>query len=268
MDEGRYDRNERLFGREGQGRLAETRVTLVGLGGLGSHLAQQLAYLGMRAFALVDPDVVTESSLNRLIGAVPADAAAGSAKVDVAERLIKTINPDAAVATCGSRLDAPEAAAAVRDADLVLAGLDDDVARLQLTALTSSAGRPLFDLASGIGEDGRQFGGRVLFAEPGVRCAWCLGELDPEELALANLSPEQRRARDESYGIDRSALGVADASVVSLNGVVASLAVTEAMAFVTGIRAPAILLRYRGDTGTVGRRTDEPTGPCPYCGRD
>jgi molybdopterin/thiamine biosynthesis adenylyltransferase len=46
MDESRYSRNIALFGEEGQRKIAATAVAVVGLGGLGSHVAQQLAYLG------------------------------------------------------------------------------------------------------------------------------------------------------------------------------------------------------------------------------
>src|SRR5438128_2649149 len=63
--DGRYSRNEELFGAEGQAKIARTKVTIVGLGGLGSQVGQQLVYLGVRSFALIDFDIVTDSSLNR-----------------------------------------------------------------------------------------------------------------------------------------------------------------------------------------------------------
>jgi hypothetical protein len=53
--------------------------------------------------------------------------------------------------------------------------------------------------------------------------------------------------------------------VVSLNGVVASLAVTEFMVFVTGMRAPAGQLIYRGETPVVRRVVDEPEPGCYFC---
>src|SRR5438270_12650124 len=94
MTEGRYSRNIALFGSEGQQRIAATRVAIVGLGGLGSHVAQQLAYLGVVRYGLIDGDVVTESSLNRVVGAVPRDVLAMTPKVQSARRLIKSIQPD------------------------------------------------------------------------------------------------------------------------------------------------------------------------------
>ncbi len=79
------------------------------------------------------------------------------------------------------------------------------------------------------------------------------------------MSPEQRAADDQIYGIDRGALGQTGPAVVSINGVVASLAVTEFMAFVTGIRDPVAQLVYRGDLTRLTRSIDPPRTGCWYC---
>lgn len=265
--EGRFDRNERFFGPEGQAKIAATRLAIVGNGGLGSIFTQQAAYLGFRSFGLVDADIVTGSSLNRLVGAVLADVGLSS-KVDVALRVIRSVDPDAEVDVVRKWLTDSEARRVITGADIVIGCLDDDAARLELTEITTTARLPYLDLASEISVDGDAYGGRVVFAEPGRRCVYCLGELDSEELALSGLSPEQRRARDTSYGLSKAAMGRRGAAVVSVNGVVASLGLTELMVYVTGLRPPAITLTYRGDVGVVRRRTNEPSGPCPYCGRD
>lgn len=265
--ESRFDRNERFFGREGQEKIESIRLAIVGCGGLGSIFTQQAAYLGFRRFGLVDADIVTGSSMNRLVGAVPSDVDR-TPKVEVAERVIRSVDPAAEVNAAQEWLEHPTSRALVAGSDIVVGCLDDDVARLQLTDLVSNARRSYFDLASDIGEGGKTYGGRMVFAEPGRRCVYCLGELDAGELALAGLTPEQRAARDTVYGIRRDALGSRGASVVSINGVIAALALTEIMVYVTGLRAPAITLTYHGSRGTVRRRIDEPSGPCPYCGRD
>lgn len=261
----RFDRNERFFGSAGQAAIGATRVGIVGLGGLGSHIAQQLAYLGIRQFVLVDGDNVTESSLNRLVGSGPGDGVAAIAKVIVAERTIKIVEPTADIQPIVGWLE--DASENLRAVDLIMAGLDDDVARLALTELASAAGIPYVDAATEIGLRDDPYGGRVVCGDPGIRCLWCVGELDADELALAGLTLEQRRMHDRNYGLKREASGPG-AAVVSINGVVASLAVTEAMMWLTGLRRPVPLLRYRADLGSVTRRTDEPTHPCPYCRRD
>ena len=224
MSESRFDRSERFFGSEGQRRIGETRLAVVGCGGLGSVFIEQAAYMGFRSFALVDRDLVSGSSMNRLVGARQADVDA-TLKVSVAERSIRTVDPTAVVDAVPEWLTHPQAQAA-------------------------------------------SYGGRVAIGLPGIRCVYCLGELDPGELALAQLTPEQRRTRDDSYGVVNDALDGRGAAVISLNGVVASLGLTELMVYITGLREPAITLTYKGERGIVRRRTDEPIGPCPYCGRD
>ena len=79
-------------------------------------MAQQLAYLGVIRYALIDDDAITESSLNRVIGAVPQDVPSKTPKVRAAERLIKSLQPEAAVTVLGARVtrSSEDAAATVR----------------------------------------------------------------------------------------------------------------------------------------------------------
>ena len=266
-DGGRFDRNERLFGAAGQARIRALRVAVVGAGGLGSFVVPEAAYLGVGAMTVIDDDVVTESSLNRMLGAVLADVPAATPKVHVVARVARSIDPDLSVEPIKAWLTDNHARAAIAAADLIVGCLDDDYARLQLNEIASDAQRSLIDLASDVVDDGRHYGGRVAVALPGRRCLSCLGVLDPDELALGALSPDQRAARDRTYGVQLGALDARGASVVTINGVVASLGMTELMVLVTGLRAPRATLTYRGDTGAVLVNGDDPTAPCYYCGR-
>jgi molybdopterin-synthase adenylyltransferase len=262
----RYSRNEALFGAEGQRKIAATNVAIVGLGGLGSHVTQQLSYLGVQAYGLVDYDIVTDSSMNRLIGAVDADVESQTKKIAVAERMIKAINPLATIVPIDAKINTPEAEAAIAAADVVFGCLDRDLPRLKLTELCARYAKPLFDLASDTsGEDEEPwYGGRVVFAN-GSGCLVCHNLLDQQEIARDSMSPEQRETHDRIYGIELGALVGTGPMVVSVNGVVASLAVTECMALVTGMRAPVAQLIYRGETSVVRRVIDESEQGCYFC---
>jgi hypothetical protein len=259
--EERYSRQLTMFGAEGQARIAEGGVAIVGLGGLGSHVAQQLAYIGVERFVIVDPDALEASNLNRLIGAYPADV--GAPKVQLAARMIRCVQPQAAV----DAIEADFHAAALGPAlpvDVLFGCVDNDVARLELLHYCSARALPYIDLASDVAPGG-EFGGRVIFAKDGERCLSCLEELDQHALARARMTDEQRAADDRIYGIERHALGGGGPSVVGINGVVASLGVTEFMAWRTGLREPIGYLNYRGDRGTVAVRVDPERGHCHYC---
>ena len=90
-----YDRQVRAFGPEGQQRLARLRVAIIGLGGTGSIAAQQLVHLGIHRFLLVDPDVVEETNLNRVVGATRSDV--GRTKVAVAARYLQSFVETASI---------------------------------------------------------------------------------------------------------------------------------------------------------------------------
>jgi molybdopterin/thiamine biosynthesis adenylyltransferase len=258
----RYARHERLFGAEGQEKIASTRVAIIGLGGLGCHVAQQLAYLGVVDFVLADHDVVTRSSLNRLVGATQDDIDAP--KVDIASRMITAIQPNAEVAVISKRFDVDSPLELEGERGVLFGCVDDDVDRLEILKRASAYALPYIDLASDITTDGI-YGGRIVFAKDGERCLSCLGELDQHVLARAQMTNEQRAADDAIYGIDRNALDTGGPSVISINGAVASLAVTEFMAWRTGLRSPIGFLSYRGDLGTVRSRVDPERSYCAYC---
>jgi hypothetical protein len=263
----RYSRNEALFGVQGQAKIAGAKVTIIGLGGLGSHVAQQLAYLGVRSFGLVDSDVVTESSLNRLVGAVETDVGTRIKKIAVAERMTHGVTPGAAVRTLDGQFPEPDAQRLVEWADVVFGCVDRDLHRLELTETCSKRGKPYFDLASDTGGgDEPWYGGRVVFCN-GNGCLVCWGLLDQEQMALDRMSEAERETDRRIYGVDRGALHRAGPAVVSVNGTVASLAVTEFMVHLTGLRDPVGQLTYRGDLATVRRSLDPPEPDCLYCNR-
>ena len=97
--EDRFSRNIALFGHAGQKRISASAVGVVGLGGLGSHVAQQLVYLGVRDLTYVDDDQITTSSLNRVVTAIEDDALS-TAKVDSAARLAHAVAVAPALLRC------------------------------------------------------------------------------------------------------------------------------------------------------------------------
>lgn len=268
IDPSRFSRNIALFGAAGQELISAARVAVIGLGGLGSHAVQQLIHLGVEQLVLADPDIVTASSLNRVVGTTPADVDSHEAKTAVAQRLAQQIQPACSVDAFTSDFRDLHAKSAIARCSSVISCLDDDAARLDLTELCCRMGIPFFDVATDTGEpdDGLWYGGRVLFSGLGDRCPACMDLLDQQALVRATMTPEQVAVDAAIYGVSRDDLGSTGPSVVSLNGVLASLAVMEWMVWTTELRDPSALLEYRGVAGAVFVNRDAPRAGCYYCG--
>lgn len=260
-DQERYSRQIALFGARGQERLRSQRVGIVGLGGLGCHVAQQLAFLGITKFALVDMDVAELSNLNRLITATEKDV--GRPKVEVTQDFITRIQPRAVVDAIRETVFSLAAFKAIQSCDFLFVCVDNDGVRLGVLEVCCSFRKPYLDLASDVEADG-SFGGRLIFTGLGKGCPFCREELDSKEIWRYFARPDQRAEDDRIYGVKRSDLAGGGPSVVALNGVIASHAVTEFMAHVTGLRPPQAHLIYRGTMGIV-TKGEVPDSGCYYC---
>lgn len=231
----RFDRQVLWFREPAQRELSRLTVAIVGLGGLGSHVALQLPYLGILSFVLVDHDVLEETNLNRVVTASSTDV--GRLKVDLAEAAIKRVVPGARILARSERVPHPQVTDALKGADLIFGCVDNDGARLVLNEISRAYGIPYFDLATGIHVvPGRPTvaGGRLAAVLPGGPCLHCMGQIDPAEARFFHQPKgvqEQELAQGYVAGID-----MPDPSVVSLNGTVASLAISELGLYVTGER--------------------------------
>lgn len=262
----RSDRNTRFFGKEGQDKLRAAKVAVVGAGGLGTHVCQQLAYLGVGEIRPIDQEELDVTNLNRYVSAEGTDPIPGSRKVDLCERLIGRIDQTIVVQIVHAPLRSKEAFEAICTADYIFGCLDNDGSRLVLTELCSAYARPYFDLATEITPDNEpSYGGRACISWDGSGCMVCLDEIDLHDAQHELADPAAQRDVQAIYGIPADQLSEKGPSVISINGLIASLGVTEFMLMVTGIRKPHRLLKYYGHRGIVVVSTDKPAPDCYYC---
>jgi molybdopterin/thiamine biosynthesis adenylyltransferase len=236
-------------------------VSIIGLGGTGSIVAQQLAYLGVRSFLLIDPDVVESTNLNRIVGATRSDV--GSPKVGVAERMIKRINPDAEVTSSSEDVVRQNTARSVVGTDFFFTCTDSHGSRAVLTQLSYQYFVPGVDLGVRIEvREGKVASvvGRVQMLAPGLACTICTKLLDPEAVRRDLLTEEQRRADPYIVGAREP-----QPSVISLNTTVSGIAVSMFMAAVTGapMRARHQIILF--DSGTVKPIENTPDPECAVC---
>jgi molybdopterin/thiamine biosynthesis adenylyltransferase len=264
----RVTRQIAAFGAEGQARLAELRVGIVGLGGIGGLLAHELALLGVRRFVLVDGDVLEMSNLNRFIGGTHADVEARRLKIDVIAHAISGIDPGAHVTQHAVHLPDAAAAAALRDCDVLFGCTDNHGSRLILNTLSVQYLLPYIDIGTGIFTDGAgtitEAGGQYRVLLPGRLCMACIDAIDPDA-ALRDLLPPDARAQHRARGYIPTE-DVPAPSVIFLNALLASLAVGELLNLIAPYRVQTPILYYFMQTQEL-RRVEAVRNPgCAVCG--
>lgn len=236
----RYARQS-FLGAQALHAFANCIVAIVGLGGGGSHIAQQLAHVGFLNAQLYDGDTADLSNLNRLIGATDADVEAREKKVDIARRLMLAINPEMHVETFPSNWQLM--AQAIREADVIVSCVDSYAARQDIEATARRFLIPLLDIGMDVHmvEERPHVSGQVILSLPGGPCMKCLGFLTNDNL--------QKEA--EQYGE-----AGARPQVVWTNGVLASIAVGLLVDLLTGwsgVSARGEYLHFDGNTHSVSR---------------
>ncbi|MDC7675191.1 HesA/MoeB/ThiF family protein [Asticcacaulis machinosus] len=223
--------------------LRNAKVGLAGLGGGGSHVAQQLAHVGIGTFVLVDDDSLEDSNLNRLVGGRFDDIAPETEKFEIARRLILGINPNADIKGAAKHWQA--FIDEFKCCDLIIGGLDSVRAKHELEGFCRRFMIPYIDMGmdvNPIGEGEFFVSGQVVLSMPGRPCLQCFGVVREEDL--------DREARN--YG----AAG-GKPQVIWPNGVLASSAVGLCIQILTpwhGRPSDSIYLEYDGNEHTVKRR--------------
>lgn len=141
-DFSRYQRQMLLpeIGEHGQKCLADARVLIVGVGGLGSPLAMYLAGAGVGHLGIVDCDVVSVSNLHRQV--LYTQDQVGQPKVYCAQARLKAMNPDIEVMAYNIRFSAGNAKDLVGEYDIVVDGSDNFETRYLLDDVCADLGKP------------------------------------------------------------------------------------------------------------------------------
>ena len=138
--EPRYARNLSAITEAEQVLLGTKKVAVIGCGGLGGHLIDQLARIGIGAIRAVDGDVFEESNLNRQL--LSETALLGSSKAEAAADRIRRVNPRVEAEAIPEFLTADNAMALISGCDAVLDGLDNIGSRKILSSACANAGVP------------------------------------------------------------------------------------------------------------------------------
>lgn len=261
----RLARQSVAVGPASDGKLVDANVAVIGISGGGSHVVQQLAHQGVGTIIAIDDQVLDETNLGRVVGAVEADIDTRP-KTEMAERVATGIDSATTVIKVPSRFPSPEAIAALKNADVIVACVDRFDVREDINAFARRYMIPLIDIGLAIISSGERLvraDGQVAVALPGRPCLRCW-------LVTDAVLAHEREHRPPGYDQNRDAPG--EPQVVSMNGTLASEACNCVLDLITGYsggRRGAKFWQYEGRTGTL---TPYPLPPhnsaCPACAQE
>ncbi|CAO3405463.1 HesA/MoeB/ThiF family protein [Azospirillum palustre] len=256
--EERDDRQVRAFGEPGQRLLRRLRFGVIGAGGTGSLVCQQLAHLGATWITVIDPDLVEMTNLNRLVGSVPSDI--GTPKVEVAARMIRAINPDATIVPLQADIVDEDVAKLLATFDFVLLCTDSHASRAVVSQAAYQYLVPAIDMGVSItvANGGvSHITGRVQMLAPCLPCLTCSSALDGEAIRREMQTPEQRAADPYVHGAREP-----QPAVLSINSTVSSLALTMLLGAVTPV---PVKPRHQTYDGIRGRVREMAVAVQPHC---
>ncbi|HZE93214.1 MAG TPA: molybdopterin-synthase adenylyltransferase MoeB [Gemmatimonadales bacterium] len=239
----RYSRHLTLpdVGLEGQSKLRDARVLLIGAGGLGCPAALYLAAAGVGTLGIVDFDLVDRSNLQRQI--LHGTSGIGTAKTESARARLRDVNPHVQIETFAERLTSANALAILRDWDIVVDGSDNFPTRYLVNDACVLLGKP--DVYGSV----FRFDGQVsVFSAKQGPCYRCLyAEPPPPDLVPSCA--------------EGGVLGV-------LPGIIGSLQALEVIKLIVGFGEPMIgrLLLFDGRRMQFRELALEKDPDCPVCG--
>lgn len=261
-DDETFDRQIRLFGAPGQRLLRDLHVGVVGCGGTGSAVAEQLTRLGVGRLTLIDDDDVTTPTTTRGFGTRASDVGRPKATVVAADLTAIGLGTD--ITPVVAAVHAREALDALAHVDVVFCCVDGHGARLIMNRWAYAHHAPVLDLAVLV--DARSdvaIDARITWIGPGSACLLCRGRIDPALAYAENLDPQRRQAlAGEGYV---AAAETPQPAIVTLTSLVASTATTELILRLFGIGdAEASELILRPQLHEV-RRNRVPARPGCFC---
>jgi molybdopterin/thiamine biosynthesis adenylyltransferase len=261
----RLDRQTLAIGPESERKLAEAKVAIVGVSGGGSHVAQQQIHQGIGHILPVDDDVIDETNLGRVVGAIASDIDT-TYKTGMVKRLAAYVDSSIEVREIMSKFPSASSIAALKEADVVVACLDRFDARAEVNEFCRRHLIPLIDIGISIRSSGERLvraDGQIIVSLPEQTCLRCYFLTD------AVLAKEQA---DAPPGYDRNPDAPGDSQVVSMNGTLASEACNCVLDLLTGYSRGARGARhwqYNGRTGELMSDAIPPRRPgCPACAQE
>lgn len=170
-------------------------ITVAGVGGIGSIIAEHLVHMGFSRINLIDNDTLELTNLNRIEGVTFEDASAGKVKVDVIKHHLESINPNAEIRAYNNSVFDPEIESVIARSDWIMIATDNHASRYRIQELAFKYYVPF--IAAGVNitvHDGEitDMSGEIILIRIGDKvCLTCLRRLKYNEIAK-EIHPDPR----------------------------------------------------------------------------
>lgn len=266
-----HTRQELIWGSHGQGLLRGLTVGIIGAGGTGSLVAQQLIHLGIGHIVVVDPQILIGSNLARVVGACQQDIDR-TAKVDIVARMAKQVDPRVRVTPIAEDVCQMHVLRQLVDADLLFLCTDSHYSRAVISAVGVQYCIPVIDMGFRIEMNATHDRvisavGEVRLVVPDGYCLSCAGVLDYERIHAEKASPAER-ARFPDYFAN---LDIPDPSIITLNSIIAAQAVSIGLDILIPtmrVTSPVDSYRYNALKGLLSHEAKIKHPACGICGID
>jgi molybdopterin/thiamine biosynthesis adenylyltransferase len=264
-----FDRQVRTFGRDTQAILSRLNIGIVGVGGTGSAVAEQLIRLGVGSCVLADGGLFEPSNVNRVYGSRLIDA--DIPKVEITERLAADVGLNTNVKVIPKPVSYQSVISQFRNCDVIFCCTDDEWGRSILTRFAIYYLVPVLDMGVKIDSQNgtiRSIQGRVTTLLPGTSCLFCRDRITAQRVraeSIRALDPAQA-AKLENEGYIPELEEPAPA-VVPFTSMIASSAVCEFLHRLTGFmgeeRQSSEVIHLIDDTRI--RTNNKPSKPDCFC---
>lgn len=234
------NRAELMLGKKNIEKISKGQsISIIGLGGIGSAIAENLIHSGFNNLILVDHDKAELSNLNRLVGLTYDDAVKEKLKVELIKKHLKSINPNAIITTFPQKIEEISNLEMILNSDWIIMATDNHYSRFLIQEMAFKYYIPFINVGVNITVEKEKvldISGEVIIVKVGDNyCLSCLNRLNSNEIQKVLSKDVNVREGLINKGYV-SGLDVKEPAVKTLNSIMAALTVDKLLNEYTGLR--------------------------------